>query len=280
MFIQQVSRAFAFVQSPHCTCALPDFDILLLRAPVDCEGGLFPQIMLIPFLCKAWLPLGNSHVIKFGILDKVKVQKYEKYLKIQAGVFQLKAPACEVCSRLASCALVLGVSLCFSQTRPPCPTFRRAELSGGEAGFPCLLLLEGPRLQTFPAPQATPRSHHDVQFRDRHRARVWPEVVPQTLRVSLGPPQHGPGCFCWFEWVSVCFKHRDSATGRQQSSQASGLQTQAVSSPLKLSFHICKQGVTQHCLTRFPWGSPQAHTWKSTAMPAAERRSGDALTPS
>lgn len=116
LFIQQVSQALAFVQSPHGTWALPDFDILLLRAPVDCEGGLFLQLMLIPFLCKDWLPLGSSHVIKFGILDKVKVQRYEKYLKTQAGVFQLKAPACKVCSRLASCPLVLGVSLCFSQT--------------------------------------------------------------------------------------------------------------------------------------------------------------------
>ena len=85
MFIQQVSQALAFVQSPHCTWALPDFDILLLRAPVDCEGGLFPQIMLIPFLCKAWLPLGNSHVIKFGILDKVNVQIF-KYLKILKNI--------------------------------------------------------------------------------------------------------------------------------------------------------------------------------------------------
>lgn len=102
-------------------------------------------------------------------------------------------------------------------------------------------------------------------------------MAPQTLRVSLGPPQHGPGCFCWFEWVSVCFKHRDTATGRQQSSQASGLQTRAVSSPLKLSFPICKQGVTQHCLIGLPWGSPQARAWKSTAM---QLQRGDAPTPS
>lgn len=152
LFIQQVSQALAFVQSPHGTWALPDFDTLLLRAPVDCEGGLFLQIMLISFLCKAWLPLGSSHVIKFGILDKVKVQRYEKYLKTRAGVFQLKAPACKVCSRLASCPLVLGVSLCFSQTRPPCPNFRRAELSGGEAAFPASSSWRDPDLR--------PSQHH------------------------------------------------------------------------------------------------------------------------